>query len=110
MRAFYLDLQHWALEEPVLWGQWSAPCPVTHADMRGTVKEKRRRQARMHDRTRTLAPVLPRLAAAAEQHLAHAGRILAAARATQPGGQFTVDGVGYQRTGTHPPRPGSPPP
>ncbi|MCW6003742.1 site-specific integrase [Micromonospora sp. CPCC 205371] len=99
VRALYLDLQHWAMEEPAVWGPWSAPCPITETDMRGTVKEKRRRQARMHERTRTLVPVLPRLVAAAEQHLVQATRVLDAARTAQPGDEFTVDGVTYQRTG-----------
>ncbi|WP_162907546.1 tyrosine-type recombinase/integrase [Allorhizocola rhizosphaerae] len=99
VRAFYLDLQQWAMDEPGLWAQWSAPCPVTDADMRGTVKEKRRRQARMHQRTRTLIPVLPQLVAAAETQLAQAERLLAAARDTQAGDRFTVDGITYERTG-----------
>jgi hypothetical protein len=99
VRAFYLDLQHWAMEQPELWATWSAPCPITEADLRGTVKEKRRRQARMHERTRTLAPLLPRVIAAAEHQLDRAGRILTATRATAPGEQFTVDGTRYLRTG-----------
>ena len=28
VRAFYLDLAHWALDDPARWGQWVAPCPV----------------------------------------------------------------------------------
>ncbi|MGH3786067.1 MAG: hypothetical protein ACRDRG_05820 [Pseudonocardiaceae bacterium] len=28
VRAFYLDLAQWALEEPARWGQWVAPCPI----------------------------------------------------------------------------------
>ncbi|MEU8048430.1 hypothetical protein [Micromonospora haikouensis] len=99
VRAFYLDLQHWAMEQPELWAQWSAPCPITEADLRGTVKEKRRRQARMHERTRTLAPLLSRVVAAAEQHLDRAGRILIAARAAAPGEEFVVDGARFLRTG-----------
>lgn len=99
VRAFYLDLQQWAMDEPALWGPWSAPCPITAADMRGTVKEKRRRQARMHQRTRDLVPVLPRLLRASEQQLAWATRILDGARTTAPGDTFTVDEVCYVRTG-----------
>jgi hypothetical protein len=100
VRAFYLDLQQWAMEQPELWAQWSAPCPITEADLRGTVKERRRRQARMHERTRTLAPLLPRVVTAAEQQLDRAGRILTAARATAPGDEFAVDGARFLRTGT----------
>lgn len=99
VRAFYLDLQHWAMQQPDLWAIWSAPCPITEADLRGTVKEKRRRQARMHERTRTLAPLLPRVVAAAEQQLDRASRILTATQSTPAGEQFTVDGTRYLRTG-----------
>jgi integrase len=99
VRAFYLDLQHWAMEQPELWAQWSAPCPISEADLRGTVKEKRRRQARMHQRTRTLAPLLPRVVAVADGQLDRASRILTAARATVPGEEFTVDGARFLRTG-----------
>ncbi|MEO5778252.1 MAG: hypothetical protein ABIQ22_00575 [Arthrobacter oryzae] len=28
VRAFYLDLAQWALEDPARWAQWVAPCPV----------------------------------------------------------------------------------
>jgi hypothetical protein len=39
VRAFYLDLRQWALEEPELWAQWAAPCPIREADIRGYQKE-----------------------------------------------------------------------
>ena len=28
VRAFYLDLAHWAVEDPARWAPWVAPCPV----------------------------------------------------------------------------------
>ena len=28
VRAFYLDLSQWAIEDPARWAQWAAPCPV----------------------------------------------------------------------------------
>ena len=28
VRAFYLDIAQWAMEDPARWGQWAAPCPV----------------------------------------------------------------------------------
>ncbi len=49
VRAFYLDLRQWSLEDPARWGRWAAPCPVGEADTRGYVKETRRRQARMQE-------------------------------------------------------------
>lgn len=99
VRAFYLDLLQWSLEDPARWARWGAPSPVGESDIRGYIKETRRRQARMHERTRTLIPVLPQLLTAAEQELDRAGRILAAARGSAAGDEFTVDGVSYRRAG-----------
>jgi integrase len=99
VRSLYLDLLQWSLEDPARWAPWAAPCPITEADVRGYIKENRRRRARMAERTRTLAPVLPRLVAAAGQQLDRAIGLLQAAQATPPGGEFTVDGVRYLRTG-----------
>jgi integrase len=98
VRSLYLDLLQWSLEDPARWAQWAAPCPISEADIRGYIKESRRHRARMAERTRTLAPVLPRLVAAAEQQLDRATRMLQAARATPPGGEFTIDGTRYLRT------------
>lgn len=99
VRAFYLDLLQWSLEDPARWAQWAAPCPVGQADIRGYVKETRQRQARMQQRTRTLIPVLPQLITAAEDQLIQAGRLLAAVRQAAPGEEFVVDGLRYRRTG-----------
>ena len=93
VRSFYLDLRQWSLEDPARWAPWAAPCPVSEADVRGYVKETRLRQARMQQRTRTLAPVLPQLVAAAEER-ARLSRLLDAARDAAPGEQFTVDRPG----------------
>ncbi|MGH3524928.1 MAG: site-specific integrase, partial [Mycobacterium sp.] len=51
VRAFYLDLAEWGLEDPVRWGVWVAPCPISQEDL---VRRKslRRRKARMDSRTR----------------------------------------------------------
>ena len=108
VRSFYLDLLQWSLDDPARWGPHAAPCPISEADVHGYVKELRRRRARMAERTRALAPVLPRLAAAADQRLADAAQMLQAARSSAPGGEFTLDGARYLRVG--PRRPGSPGP
>jgi len=99
VRAFYLDLRQWSLEDPGRWAQWAVPCPIREADVHGYWKETRRRQARMQERTRTLIPVLPRLLAAAETELADAERLLAAVRKTRPGDEFTVDDRRFRRAG-----------
>jgi hypothetical protein len=58
VRAFYLDLSQWAIEDPSRWGQWAAPCPVNQEEI-GQRKFQRRRKARMDARTRERLPVLP---------------------------------------------------
>ena len=108
VRSFYLDLLQWSLDDPARWGPHAAPCPISEADVHGYLKELRRRHARMADRTRALAPVLPQLIAAAEQRLAEAARMLQAARSAAPGAEFALDGACYLRIG--PRRPGSPEP
>jgi hypothetical protein len=100
VRALYLDLQQWALEDPARWAQWAAPSPITEADLRGQAKADRLLKARMQQRTRTLVPVLPRLVATAQAELEHTGRLLAAMQHTEPEAEVTVDGRRYQRTKT----------
>jgi integrase len=96
VRAFYLDLAQWALED-TSWAAWAAPCPIRLEDVRGSMKHQRRRTARMHQRTRTLAPLLPQLVGSVEAHLGHLERLLAAASVTPAGGSFEVDGERFQR-------------
>jgi len=85
VRSLYLDLQQWALEDPARWAEWAAPCPIREADIRGYMKETRRRRARMQERTRTLIPVLPKLVTAAEDHLAWSTQLLHTVRDVRPG-------------------------
>lgn len=99
VRSFYLDLQQWSLEDPARWAPWAAPCPIREVDVRSYTKEARLRQARMQQRTRTLAPVLPQLVAAAEERARLSRLVLQATRAAAPGEQFTVEEIRYRRTG-----------
>jgi integrase len=89
VRAFYLDLAEWALEDPARWGPWVAPCPIRTEDL-ARRKFTRRRKARMDARTRDRLPVLPVLARAAAQWRDDSRDLLAAARQTVPGQQFTA--------------------
>ena len=45
VRAFYLDLACWAVEDPARWGPWVVPCPVGSEEI-DRRKDKRRRKAR----------------------------------------------------------------
>jgi integrase len=96
VRAFYLDIAQWALEEPY-WAQWAAPCPVRDEDVRGSMKHQRRRRAKMHQRTRTLAPLLPQFVHSVEARLRYIERLHAAAAQAPVGTVFTVDGEVFER-------------
>ena len=84
VRAFYLDLSQWALDDPARWGPWAVPCPVRASDVQYR-KMASRRKARMDQRTRERLPVLPALAAAADRHRQDAAARLKAAAATRAG-------------------------
>jgi len=88
VRAFYLDIAEWAMEEPARWGPWAAPSPVRREEV-SRFKEQRRRKSRMDARTRERLPALPALIARVHAQAKAAARRLEAARATAPGGAFT---------------------
>ena len=98
VRAFYADLSHWALEDPARWAVWAAPSPVDSRDLAGMTKQTKRRQSRMHQRTRELAPLLPRLVDAANARRTTAADLLAAARQAGPGEVFSAAGQTLRRT------------
>ncbi|SCG70007.1 tyrosine-type recombinase/integrase [Micromonospora coxensis] len=104
VRAFYLDIQEWALEDPS-WAPFAAPSPVRKADTDGQGKARKKATAAMHQRVRERLPQLPLLIHAAERNRAHHQAILEAAKGTALGETFIHDGVSYQRsapkTATH---------
>jgi len=61
VRAFYLDLAQWAMDDPARWGVWAAPCPIREEEM-SRKKDRSARKSRMDQRTRERLPVLPALA------------------------------------------------
>ena len=91
VRAFYLDLAQWALEDPARWSRWVAPCPI-RSDELSRRKQVRRRKARMDARTRERLPVLPVLVRAVDQWRKDTAAVLAAGRSVPPGQEFTVAG------------------
>jgi len=96
VRAFYLDIAQWAMEDPARWGQWAAPCPIRDEDLTRK-KEHRQRQSRMDQRTRERMPVLPALAAAVDRARKETAERLDQARHTSPGMLFTVAGQTLRR-------------
>lgn len=91
VRAFYLDISQWALED-AFWAQWAAPSPITYAETRGYLKHRRATTATIQQRTRALAPVLPRLVEAAEQALRATETSLTVAVAAGSGNTVELDG------------------
>lgn len=91
VRAFYLDLAHWAVDDPARWAPWVAPCPVGAEEINRR-KVQRHRKARMDARTRERLPVLPALVASVDRHRKDTSARLERARDTAPGSQFTAAG------------------
>ena len=84
VRALYLDIAQWAMEEPGRWAQWAVPSPVSDAEI-NWAKERRRRKARMDQRTRERLPFLPVLTRTAADRKAATAARLQAAMAAPPG-------------------------
>jgi hypothetical protein len=99
VRAFYLDLAHWAVDDPARWGPWVAPCPVGSEEV-SRRKAKRLRKSRMDARTRERLPVLPVLVRTVDQRRRAAAVLLDAARQARPGQAFTADGQTLIRSST----------
>ena len=97
VRAFYLDLAQWAVDDPARWAQWAVPCPVGRAEtIQGKVQ--RHRKSRMDARTRERLPVLPALVRCTTQQHADAQERLRAARDARPGRAFTAAGTTLARS------------
>lgn len=97
VRAFYLDLAHWAVTDPGRWGPWAAPCPVGDEEVH-RAKDKQRRKSRIDTRTRQRLPALPALLASVNDRRNRARLLLETAQATPPGQVFTADGVTLRRS------------
>jgi integrase len=92
VRSFYLDLAHWAVDDPGRWGPWVAPCPVGAEEI-DRKKAKRRLKSRMDARTRERLPVLPVVVRSVDQRRTTAAALLDAARQARPGEPFTAEGA-----------------
>ena len=99
MRAFYLDLAQWAIEEPGRWAAWAVPCPIGAEEINQR-KAARHRKSRMDARTRERLPVLPVLVRAIDERRKNAGALLQAARQAHPGETFTAAGQTLTRSVT----------
>jgi len=99
VRAFYLDIAQWAMEDPSRWAQWAAPCPIRAEDL-ARQKEIRSRKSRMDQRTRERLPVLPMLLARVAEARTTSTTGLQAAHTTMPGSTFTAAGRTLRRAET----------
>jgi integrase len=105
VRAFYLDLAQWAIEDPGRWARWVAPCPIGAEEI-SQRKAARHRKARIGARTRERLPVLPVLARVVGERRKTAAELLDAARQSQPGNAFTAAGQTLTRSLVTRPGPG----
>ena len=99
VRALYLDLARWAIEDPGRWARWAAPCPVSQEEI-SLRKFQRHRKARMDARTRERLPVLPVLVQTVDERRKNAAALLQAARQAPPGQAFTAAGQTLTRSVT----------
>ena len=97
VRAFYLDLAHWAVEDPARWGPWVARCPVGEEEINRR-KAKRHLKSRIDARTRARLPVLPVLVRTVDQRRTTTEALLRAAQQAQPGEAFTAAEQSLVRT------------
>jgi hypothetical protein len=97
VRAFYLDIAQWAMQDPPFWGPWAAPCPIRDEEM-SMRKVRSRRKSRMDQRTRDRLPVFDVLVATVERARTAAAQTLELAQRTKAGELFTVDELTLRRT------------
>jgi len=100
VRAFYLDLTEWAVEDPGRWAPWVHPCPVSATEIAPQRKSRVQRKSRMDQRTRERLPVLPALVAYVQNAATAAAEALAAGSAASPGALFSVGGGTLRRVVT----------
>ena len=92
VRAFYLDMAQWALQDSY-WAQWAAASPITREEVSGYAKARRVATARTQQRTRQIAPILPQLIAQAHKDRRDSDQLLQEATAAGDGATVSVDGV-----------------
>ena len=97
VRALYIDIQTWALEEPEIWAPWVATCPVPAVEYRGYAAARRRHKAEIDDRIRQRQPLLPTLVGHLEGSYEHLAAMLEQATACAVDEQFAVGGHSYTR-------------
>lgn len=96
VRAFYLDIHEWALED-ASWAPWAVPCPIRRGETDGMEKLKKNAVAVSHQRVRERLPHLERIIDTAESFRQETTELLALATQAQPGDCLVHRGVRYER-------------
>jgi integrase len=96
VRAFYLDIHEWALED-ASWAQWAVPCPIRRGETDGMEKLRKNAIAVSHQRVRERLPHLNRIIDTAEAFRQETTELLALATQAQPGDCLVHRGVRYER-------------
>jgi hypothetical protein len=96
VRGFYLDVAHWAVEDPARWAIWVASSPVRDQEV-NVKRDLRRRKSRMDARTRDRLPVLPVVVRTVNDHRRAARALLDAALGAQAGECFSAAGTTLRR-------------
>ncbi len=97
VRAFYLDINEWAHDDPARWGPWAAPSPIRYAEI-SHKKNRDHRKSKMDQRTRERLSALPTLARSAEAERRDAAERLNIATGTKAGEMFCVAGETLRRS------------
>jgi site-specific recombinase XerD len=97
VRAFYLDIAEWAVQDPS-WAAHAVPCPIRRAETRGVAKQRHRTIAAVHQRIRERLPRLPALVDAAHRHHRDRADLLAKTVAAAVGDEIDHGGQRYRRT------------
>lgn len=92
VRAFYLDIAQWAVEDPGRWAEWAVPCPIKAAECE-RAKDRRRHKSEMDARTRERLALLPRFVDSVARNRVAAAERLSAARMSEDGAQFAAGGT-----------------
>ncbi len=100
VRAFYLDLQQWALEDPS-WTPWAVACPIRKSEVGGQSKIVRHTTAAVHQRIRERLPHLQLLADTAADHYRQQRDLLALATDTPIDDLLSYEQRSYQRVTTY---------
>lgn len=97
VRAFYLDIQEWADQDPS-WAAHAVPCPIRRAETRGVAKQRHRTIAAVHQRIRERLPQLPTLVETAHRHHLDRAELLTKTQAVAVGDELGHEGHRYRRT------------